>query len=226
MSNITVITALTSDRDKLRDDHSDIESKFVAYVSSPVNTRKWEIRKAYDRFTSPRRNSRIHKILVHHYVNTEYSLWLDANIALRVPVQKLIDEYLQDCDLAVFKHPERDCLYDEAMIAAVNYLDDPEVIIEQVKGYEDNGFAKHKGLAECNMILRRHTPKIEAFNNAWWSEYCRHSVRDQISFMYVADKVGLKFKFITPAARWGNKMFDFRNHLDNKRQEPYGKNTV
>lgn len=225
MSKITVVTALTGGRDNLRDDQSDIDSDFVAFVDKPMNTRKWKMKKCYDRFTSPRRNSRIHKILVHQYVDTEYSVWLDANIALRVPAQRLVDEYLKDYDFAVFRHPERDCLYDEAMISAVHYLDDPEVIIEQAKTYEDRFFAKKKGLAECNVIIRRHTPKVEAFNNAWWSEYCRHSVRDQISFMYAADKVGLRVNFITPAARAGNPYFSFKNHLIDNRQE-HGKNTV
>src|SRR5690606_11150176 len=95
-------------------------------------------------------------------------------------------------DIAVFKHPQRDCLYDEATVCALRRLDDPETIIEQVKTYEDRGFSKHKGLCECGIILRRHTPRVERFNEVWWSEYSRHSRRDQISFMYAADKVGLR----------------------------------
>jgi hypothetical protein len=218
MSEITVVTSLIGGRDNLRDDQTDETSKFIAFTDQ-IKSDKWQIKPPYRLFNSIRRNSRVPKILIHQFVDTEYSIWLDANIALRVPAQELVDKHLKDHDFAVFRHPERDCIYDEAMIAAVHRLDDPEVIIEQVKGYEDRGFAKHKGLAECNVVIRRHTPKVEQFNNAWWSEYCRHSVRDQISFMYVADKVGLRVNFIEQAARWGNPDFSFVNHLKDNRQE-------
>lgn len=103
---------------------------------------------------------------------------------------------MKDYDLALFKHPNRDCIYDEAIKCAVKQLDDPEVIIEQAKKYEDSGFAKHKGLGECNILFRRNTPKVREFNNAWWSEFTRHSRRDQISFMYAVDTVGIPVNVI------------------------------
>lgn len=51
-------------------------------------------------------------------------------------------------------------------------------------------------MGENMMILRRHTKKVEQFNNAWLAEYLRFSTRDQLSFMYCADKVGLPVKLI------------------------------
>lgn len=150
----------------------------------------------YDRFKDPRRNSRIQKILAHKYIDTEYSIYIDGNIRLLVEPEVIIEKYLKDCDIAVSKHPVRDCLYDEALVCAKRELDDPEIIIKQVKEYEDNGYGKHKGLAECGIIIRRHTKKVEEFNNAWWSEFCVHSKRDQISFMYAVDKVGIPVNFI------------------------------
>ena len=105
----------------------------------------------------------------------------------------------KDFDIAMYQHPNRDCLYEEAKTCMKMGLDDPETIIEQAKMYEDKGYAKHKGLCECGIIIRRHTPKVERFNEAWWAEYTRHSRRDQISCMYAADKVGMRI----------NKIHDF-----------------
>ena len=150
----------------------------------------------YDRFTDPRRNSRVPKMLAHQFVDTEYSIYLDGNCSLLKPAQELVDLYLKDHDLAVFIHPKRDCIYDEATKCAVSKLDDPEVIIKQVSRYEKEGYAKHKGLCECMMILRRHTKKVEEFNNTWFSEWVTGSVRDQISFMYSVNKVGLRINVI------------------------------
>lgn len=198
MSKITVLTSITGVKDTLVEQQTKGDARFIAYLDKANETisTDWETKEAYDRFYSPRRNSRIHKILVHQYVDTPYSVWIDGNIRLLLPPETLIERYLSETDIAVFKHPIRDCLYDEAVVCAERGLDDPHVIREQVKHYSTNSYAEHKGLAECMMILRKHTPKVEAFNNAWWSEYCRFSVRDQISFMYAADKVGLRVNFI------------------------------
>jgi len=195
-SNITVYTCITGGKDNFIENQVTGNANFVAFLDETNYSNTWKIKKAYDKFIDPRRNSRIQKILAHQYIDTEYSIYIDGNIELIAKPEELIEKYLGDYDLAVFKHPNRDCLYDEAKVCAVRGLDDPELIIEQAKRYEDQGFAKHKGLAECGMIIRRHTPKVEQFNNAWWSEWCRYSKRDQISFMYALDKVGLAVNIV------------------------------
>lgn len=191
-SNITVITSICGGKDDLNDEQKRGDAKWVAYLDKPTDSKLWEVKTAYDRFTDPRRNSRIHKMLTHQYTDTEYSIWIDGGISLLKPPEELIERYLKNHDIALFKHPKRDCIYDEAIKVAKGQLDDAEVIIEQVKKYEDEGYAKHKGLFECGVILRRHTKKVIEFNNFWWGEYCRHSNRDQVSFAYAADSVGLR----------------------------------
>lgn len=198
MSEITVVTSITGVKDTLVEQQAKGSARFIAYLDKANETisNDWETREAYDRFYSPRRNSRIHKILIHQYVHTPYSLWIDGNIRLLTTPDILVEKYLKDTDMAVFKHPIRDCLYKEAVVCAERGLDDKKIILEQVKKYSSDGFAEEKGLAECMMILRRHTPKVELFNNFWWSEYCRFSVRDQISFMYAVDKAALRVNII------------------------------
>lgn len=218
MSGVTVLTSITGGKDRLRDDQVTDGAKFLAYVSKPEGSTIWEEREACNRFRSDRRNSRVHKILSHQYCDTPYSLWLDGNIALREKPGRIIEEWLKDHDFAVFKHPERDCLYEESTSCAKYKLDDPRVIIAQAMKYEAEGFALHSGLPESNVIARRHTAKVIEFNNAWWSEFCIHSVRDQISFPYAAYKVGLRINWITPAARFGHPYFHYGSHLTPQRE--------
>src|SRR6185503_6279775 len=71
-----------------------------------------------------------------------------------------------------------------------------EIIIEQATTYENAGFGKNKGLCECGFILRRHTTKVKEFNNNWFGEYTRHSVRDQISFPVAVDNTGIRVNVI------------------------------
>lgn len=197
---ITVLTSITGKKNALRDNQTMGKARFVAYLDEPQLSEIWEVRPAYNRFTDPRRNSRVPKLLSHQYCDTEYSIWIDGSIRLLKTPETLIKKYLKDHDIAVFGHNLRDCIYDEAMKCAQLQLDDPEVIIEQARTYEEKGYSKHKGLAECGVILRRHTPKVIEFNNFWWSEYTRHSTRDQISFMYAADSVGIRVNFMD--MRW------------------------
>lgn len=195
-SNITVLTSITGGKNLLRDRQKTGDARFIAYVDSAIESTTWETRKSYNRFVDPRRNSRAPKLLSHQFCDTEYSIWIDGSMSLHQKPEILIERYLKNHDIAVFKHPMRDCIYGEASKCATAHLDDPETIIEQVTTYERNGYAKNKGLCECGFILRRHTSKVIEFNNYWWSEYCRHSSRDQISFMYAVDSVGIRVNMI------------------------------
>ena len=197
-NDIVVFTSICGGKDTLFEGQTKGNAVFVALLDKSMMNMSsdWEIYSAYDRFASSRRNSRVPKILPHQFCKAKYSIWIDGNIKLLVTPEFLVEKYLKDHDIAVFKHPIRDCIYDEAMICAKARLDDPEVIIRQVKQYEEEGFPKHRGQAECGVIIRRHTPKVEQLNNLWWSEYCTHSVRDQISFMYAVDKVGIRVNMI------------------------------
>lgn len=201
-----VFTSITGGKDNLVEKQVG-GADYYAFVDEIKPSKTWKQIGVYDKFKSDRRNSRIAKIIPHKYFNTEYSIWIDGNLSLLKAPQELIDKYLDGYDIAVFKHPVRNCLYQEAIECAKRGLDDPEAIIEQVQSYENEGFPKEYGLGENMMILRRHTPKVERFNNAWWAEYCRYSVRDQLSFMYCADKVGLPVnlideQFIEKDGRW------------------------
>ena len=193
---IVCFTSITGSKDNLVEKQNTQGADFYAFVDNITGSKTWKQIRAFDKFKSDRRNSRVAKLIPHKYFKTEYSIWLDGNLSLLVPPQTLIDKYLNGYDIAVFKHPIRNCIYKEAIECAKRRLDDPEAIIEQVKSYEDEGFPKEYGMGENMMILRRHTKKVEQFNTAWFTEYCRYSTRDQLSFMYCADKVGLPVNLI------------------------------
>jgi hypothetical protein len=194
---ISIFTSITGGKDTLLEDKENKgKADFVAFLDTPYLSPTWRVQQNKKLFIDERRNSRIPKLLPHLFTTNEYSIWIDGNIRLLKSPEELIAKHLKDHDIAVYKHPTRDCLYDEASKCAVLGLDDAEVIIEQAKAYEDSSFAKHRGLAECGIIFRRHTDKVRQFNNEWFAQYCRYSVRDQISFMFAADIVSLPVKII------------------------------
>jgi len=178
--NITVYKSVTGGFDKLADCQEDLTANYIAFTDQQSDT--WDCKKPYDKFKDDRRNSRIQKIIPHLFIDTEYSIYLDGNIDLKVPAQQLIDEYLKDKDVAVIRHIGRDCVYQEAEACQQLGKGNPHELAEQVKAYAKEGWKEHAGLAECGLIIRRHTKEVQEWNEKWWAQYCRYSERDQISF--------------------------------------------
>ena len=140
---------------------------------------------AYDRFKNPRLNAKIYKVLAHQFVNADYSIWIDGNVRLTVEPEKLVN-MMDDRGCIVLRHCERDDIYQEAEFIIKRQKDAADIVNEQVCEYFRRGFHK-KDLGMCFMIVRRHTDEIARRNERWWSEICRYSVRDQLSFPVAFD---------------------------------------
>lgn len=140
-----------------------------------------------------------------------YSLWVDGSITMRnVDVNRLIEENLRDADIALFAHPCRNCLYEEAQACVDLRKDDPNVIQRQVMKYQSEGCPKGSGLVETGVLLRRHSVKVAEFSRRWWREVMEFSRRDQISFPYVVWKTGVKYNIIP--GTMGSRGFIVRKH--------------
>lgn len=149
-----------------------------------------------------------YKILAHKFIEDEISVWLDGNIFLEVPEELLIEHFLGDADIGVWKHPYRDCIYDEAL----SDVGRVETLKHQVDHYRRQGFPEHAGLYECGTLVRRNTPRVNEFNEAWWKEIKQWSTRDQISFPYVLSKFpDLKVKVNEGNVR-NHPWFKFKPH--------------
>ena len=116
---IEVITSITGNKDILNDNQVKGNAKFICYTDNPdLKSDTWEIRPAFNKFKDPRRNSRIHKIMIHKYSNADITIWIDGNIELVISPEEIVEKYLGDYDLAMFKHGSRNCIYDEAVEVA------------------------------------------------------------------------------------------------------------
>jgi hypothetical protein len=141
----------------------------------------------------PNRIAKRYKVLPHLFL-PEYpaSIWVDANFKVTRGFDELAWELLA-CPVVLFKHFERDCIYDEANVCKAMGLDDPAVIDAQMARYRLRHFPEHYGLGECGTLLRRHqTEKCQTLMERWWQEICEGSRRDQLSFMYAAWAIGYR----------------------------------
>ena len=90
-------------------------------------------------------------------------------------------------------HPERDCIYEEAKAVLKHRRDNAKTVKSQIKKIKEDGFPKHFGLSENNVLIRYHKDPITIkFMDKWWNMLKKGSKRDQLSFMYISWKY--KFK--------------------------------
>lgn len=222
---IVVYTAIFGNiKDELRnpiipygqEKHDEID--YVAFLDTPQTNYDgvnniWQIVPPVFRIKNHRRQARAHKVLAHKvFPNYEYSLWIDGCLQLiNEDISPLIKMYLDVNDLCVFRHKKRICVYEELAACIDQEKDDPDIMINQVKRYSKEGYPTDNGLGETTALLRKHTKRIEKFNELWWREIESGSFRDQLSFDYVAWKSGIKYSVFQGTCS-GNPHFNWFRH--------------
>jgi hypothetical protein len=197
------VTAITGGYDNIiSNSAADHNTKFICFTDNlKLTSDFWEIRPACTEFNdlwdANVRNAKRHKVMIHEYVDCEYSLWIDGFIKLTKPLSYIISKYAdRDHDIWMFKHPTRNCAYEEMEVCCAVGLDKEDIVRKQQVQYEADKFPHNYGLHAGGMILRRHTNKIQEFNTIWWDEICKYSKRDQLSLDYSAWKAGIKIGLI------------------------------
>jgi GT2 family glycosyltransferase len=141
----------------------------------------------------------------------EYSIWCDGNITPIGNPAPLLQRFLNGVDIAFFPHPSRVCVYQEARAVKAMKLDENECVNEQMGRYTKEGMPVAFGLPETGVILRRHTPAVQAFEELWAAELMRGSHRDQLSVSYALWKTGLIAMWLPENLR-KTPYFQLRNH--------------
>lgn len=189
-----IYTAMSGGVDFIADPEHVIDGvDYVCFTDAKgLSSRVWEFRPLAEMDESPVRRAKHPKILPHLYFpEYNWSLWVDANIRIRLPIEEFLVEHLSAGPFTAFKHPERSCLYVEAEVCIEKGKDSAEIIRNQVDRYRQEGFPPEQGMAECNVLLRRHNEAaVIAAMDLWWAEIHSGSKRDQLSFTYALWKTG------------------------------------
>jgi len=222
--SVVIYTAITGNYDTLKEppQHASDGIDCVAFLDGntprPDHT-AWQVRDIDKEESDPCRTAKRYKILPHEFFpQKEYSLWIDGAVDIQYPfpTEQLAELFLKDADLCVFRHYRRGCIYAEAAECSRRNLDDPAIIDRQIQRYREEGYPENAGLVEAIVLLRRHTPAMQAFNETWWQEIQQGSRRDQISFNYVARKLGLHYNTFPLTIRVNNGLFSKQEHLKNR----------
>jgi len=188
---IVTYTVIVGGYDKLRPTKFPGVCLIDAYPKQIAGWTLMEIERAHEH---PRRASRHPKMRPDLYFpNAEYSIYMDGNIDMLISPKTLLKELKMEHDMALFKHPQRNCLYQEAR-ACIKYKKGiPSLIKQQVARYDSQGYPRKAGLAACWVIIRKHTEQTAELGRLWWDEYLKGSARDQLSFDYARWVLNMKY---------------------------------
>jgi len=160
--------------------------------------------------------NRLVKMLPHKYFSEyRYSVYIDGNIDILGDIEKLVNEYLveREYKLAVPKHPQRNCLFEEAEACIKFRKDNAEIINKQIREYKKENFPNNLDLTENNIIFRKHNdPEVVNLMEDWWNEFNKFSQRDQLSFLYVIWKNNFDYLPMLINSREENEYFRIRGH--------------
>lgn len=218
-NRMVVYTAIYGNYDSLKEPSVSLdECSLVCFTDSKdLESDVFEVRKYPGISFDPTRCVRFFKLLPHlFFPDYEYSIWVDASIVIKKGnLRHLVEKYLRDDDIAIFAHPERDCIYEEGAVCINLVKDTPQIITDQLDYYRRNGYPKHNGLVESGVILRRHmAPTVIRVDTEWWNEVVKYSKRDQLSFNYIAWKNNLRWATIEGIVRDG-EYFKVTPHTNN-----------
>lgn len=232
-----IYTAIFGDKDVLHEPEFLPEGfDFVCFTDNKdLESKVWDIRVVEPLFKDPVRNARYYKIMAHKVLpEYEISVWVDGNMVVTGDVNIWIEKYLKKYFFVTFDHSKqkkrwlglfwitdkkfaRNCIYKEAEdILKKNaegfYMDHPDVVINQVSRYRNEGYPKNNGLAVTMILLRRHNnEQVINLMESWWQELSVGSRRDQLSLNYVVWKNSFPLKYVKGDPRY-NKFFKKNRH--------------
>lgn len=216
--HIAIYTAIFGNKDDLHAiKHQSNTIDYYCFTDNPgLTDQNYRIIVSTPLFEDPVRSAKVYKILphvfLHHY---EYTIWVDGCVdIIEEDMESLISKALAKNNISFFPHPNRDCIYEEAQACIQLKKDNSSVIQNQMDHYRSEGYPEHNGLIAGTVILRRNNScDVISMNNAWWAEIAKHSKRDQLSFNFVAWKLGYRYSTLDQEL-YENEYFDvnFHNH--------------
>jgi hypothetical protein len=162
---------------------------YVAFSDRPEASvpAPWQSRSIVRRERNPRMTARWHKLHPHLlFPDHDLSLYVDSNILLRAPFLGPTEGMLAAAPIALFRHPERDCPYEEAAVVKRHRLDEGAVVEAQMAYYRSKGLPAGAGLHYSGVLFRRHRDAgLVRFLEDWWRQLKVFSHRDQLSLDFM-----------------------------------------
>jgi len=211
---VIIYTVVQSNRFYLKEQkfvNKDID--YVCFSDRNFEVYPWRMEVIEKKYTDIRLNYKWYKLHPHKlFADYEYSLWIDSSIIVSADIFPYIEKYLQDANIALFKHHAgRNCLYEEGKVCIELGLADKDITMRQMEKYKQDGYPENNGLVMTGIIFRKHNmPDVVESMEDWFNELVVGCKRDQVSFNYVAWKNNLRFNYIKEIHTNNHPVFKIR----------------
>lgn len=139
----------------------------------------------------PRLAAQLPKTQPHLFCEEGKSVWADGGLTLAEGTVTWAVNHLDRQDwLAMFTHPNRDCVYTEAEFSATRPKYDADTLTAQADAYRREGHPQRWGLWCGTFFAVRHTTRQAEFGAAWLTEIAKWQTNDQVSLPVVLRRMG------------------------------------
>jgi alkaline ceramidase TOD1/glycosyltransferase MUCI70-like protein len=209
---------------------------FICFTDSEMPSRvgAWRvIRVKPDPVVHPRMQAKYFKLLSHKVFprgrlaaryapfsvrrRADLSIWIDASLQIKNSAfVRDMREKLGGGNWAMFTHPDRDCIYDEALVSITMPKYEALPILPQVEAYRPV-VPPHGGLYACGVIVRREplAECLKPVQERWWEENVKWTYQDQLSLPFVLRSIEdcNPVRIFDPLRN--NRWFDITPHISN-----------
>jgi O-antigen biosynthesis protein len=224
-----VYTAIFGEYDELKPvAKQDIDCDFICFSDKNYEQKPWRIVHIPRKLDMhPRMQAKWFKLMAHDvfpngrlavrfdrrlFNRTRYdaAIWADGSLKIvGSSFARDVAALTRNGALAIYVHPDRDCIYDEVNVSLSMAKYQGLPLIQQVESYRAAGHPENAGLYACG-VLGRKLPILnlqKRFDEAWWQENIQWAYQDQLSFAFLARNWALPIAPITTGTLWNNPYF-------------------
>ena len=178
------------------------EYEFIALSDTPLSVTGWQFRPIeFSSRESNRRKAKKPKIQPWEYIDTDVSVWIDANMTIYPEeFKEAMAAFLgSEKSIGIFSHNKRNSL-DAEFDDVINRLkDDTELLSRQRDVYRQLSNYDLLPLHHGGVIFRHHgRPHLERAMYDWQCEIDNFSARDQVSLPVILQPIAEDDLFIFP----------------------------
>lgn len=172
-------------------------NEWICYTDDPeLSHPDWTVIVEPPRYPHPRMSAKWRK--THPPIYADRSIWLDGSIQVIDSefVSMLLDPLEQGADMALFRHPHRNNILDEARYSAHMQKYRGLAMVEQVTKYEQRRNTVDLGLWQSTIFSRMHRPHVLQMGAAWQAHCEMSTYQDQLSLPVLIQDYGIDARAI------------------------------
>lgn len=181
-SSEVIFTCVVGDRHFLAEPHATVGYEHVLYVDRDLDFEAWHQRPLLFWDPAPKLITLFHKYALSNLVTAGTKMiWVDSRVEITADVARSIFASLDEHDLCLFKHYERDCVYDEMLAVLETQRASTAQCEEYARLLRDQSFPRNAGLYETGVLGFRVCPQVTALFRRVFGLCYRYAARDQLA---------------------------------------------